>query len=218
MEKTLPYISAYGNIEKCLDRIMDAQTPKVFSQDFLATYLNLTGGGARPVIKYLKNLGFLTDGGVPTELYHHFRAERSRGVAAVEALRIGYADLFEHHEYANRLNDDQLKDLIISVLQCASDDRRIPNILKSFNNVKKFADFDSNTNSHLAPDNHGLPDANPMSISTTNETPQQNHTDESKSVGLNLAYTVNLNLPESTNPEVFNAIFKSLKENLLKND
>jgi hypothetical protein len=57
MEKTLPYISAYGNIEKCLDRIIDAQTPKVFSQDFLATYLSLTGGGARPVIKYLKKCG-----------------------------------------------------------------------------------------------------------------------------------------------------------------
>jgi hypothetical protein len=32
---------------------------------------------------------------------------------------------------------------------------------------------------------------------------------------LKLSYTINLNLPESTNPDVFNAIFRSLKENLL---
>jgi hypothetical protein len=34
--------------------------------------------------------------------------------------------------------------------------------------------------------------------------------------GLNLSYTINLNLPETSDVEVFNAIFKSLKENLLK--
>ena len=36
-------------------------------------------------------------------------------------------------------------------------------------------------------------------------------------VGFNVSYTINLNLPETTNPDVFNAIFKSLKENLLEN-
>jgi hypothetical protein len=32
---------------------------------------------------------------------------------------------------------------------------------------------------------------------------------------LGLSYTVNLNLSETTDVEVFNAIFKALKENLL---
>ena len=39
---------------------------------------------------------------------------------------------------------------------------------------------------------------------------------ELENVGLNLAYTVSIVLPETTNPEVFNSIFRSLKENLLK--
>jgi hypothetical protein len=34
-------------------------------------------------------------------------------------------------------------------------------------------------------------------------------------IGMNLSYTINLNLPPSTDPEVFNAIFKALKEHLL---
>jgi hypothetical protein len=37
-------------------------------------------------------------------------------------------------------------------------------------------------------------------------------------VGLNLSYTINLNLPPTSDIAVFNAIFKSLKENLLRND
>jgi hypothetical protein len=34
--------------------------------------------------------------------------------------------------------------------------------------------------------------------------------------GLNLSYTINLNLPETSDVEVFNAIFRSLKDNLLR--
>lgn len=34
-------------------------------------------------------------------------------------------------------------------------------------------------------------------------------------LGFNLAYTINLNLPASTDQAVFNAIFRSLKEHLL---
>ena len=36
-------------------------------------------------------------------------------------------------------------------------------------------------------------------------------------VELKVGYTINLNLPETNDPEVFNAIFKALRENLLKN-
>jgi hypothetical protein len=40
----------------------------------------------------------------------------------------------------------------------------------------------------------------------------------SQTLGLNLAYTINLNLPATSDQAVFNAIFKSLKENLLSEE
>jgi len=40
--------------------------------------------------------------------------------------------------------------------------------------------------------------------------------DESVDGRLRLSYTINLNLPATTEIEVFNAIFKSLRENLLR--
>jgi hypothetical protein len=39
-----------------------------------------------------------------------------------------------------------------------------------------------------------------------------------KKIGFNLGYTINLNLPATSDPAVFNAIFKSLKEHLLRDD
>ena len=35
-------------------------------------------------------------------------------------------------------------------------------------------------------------------------------------VDLRVSYTINLNLPETTDPNVFNAIFTALRDNLLK--
>lgn len=214
MTKTLPYIDAYGNVSICLNKIIEAQTPTIFSQDFLSLVLEMTGGGARPVIKYMKNMGFLSDSGAPTDIYRNFRINSIRGRAAAEALRIGYADLFKRNEYIHDENDKKITEAIVSTLQCDTSDLRIKKILKCFNNVKIFADFEQ-----LIDVATTYTKTQPMQqIANQNQSENLNETFQSQNVGLNLAYTVNLNLPESTNPEVFNAIFKSLKENLLKND
>jgi hypothetical protein len=58
-DSKLPYLNAYGNVTKVLEKIQGAATPDRFSQDFLADTLGMKGGSARPVIPYLKRTGFL---------------------------------------------------------------------------------------------------------------------------------------------------------------
>ena len=50
----------------------------------------------------------------------------------------------------------------------------------------------------------------PTNASSAASMPNSDH------VELKVGYTINLNLPETSDPEVFNAIFKSLRDNLLK--
>ena len=77
--------------------------------------------------------------------------------------------------------------------------------------LKGFADFDVSTADivHEKPEN---PDTevnipvSPTSISNGDD----------GDIGLNLSYTINLVLPKTDDVAVFNAIFKSLRENLLK--
>jgi hypothetical protein len=66
MAEKLPYLAGYGNITKVLEKIKSAATPDRFTQDFLATKLSLKGGSARPVIPFLKRVGFLGPDGIPT--------------------------------------------------------------------------------------------------------------------------------------------------------
>lgn len=214
MTITLPYIASYGNVEKCLNKIIEAETPPTFSQDHLAKTFKMTGGGAMPVIKLLKRLGFLSENGAPTQIYRDFRINSTRGAAAAKALKIGYAELFKQNEYIYKETDEKLKEAIISTLQCDNTDSRIAKILRCFNIIKAFANFEQvSDETVMQTENHPLSRFNDNDQEENLRAPTKD-----QNIGLNLAYVVNLNLPESPNPEVFNAIFKSLKDNLLKND
>src|SRR4051812_14244302 len=100
MAESLPYVTASGNVTRVLEKIQPAATPDRFTQDFLATKLGMSGGSAKPVIPFLKRIGFLGTDGVPTDRYKRFRANATRGAATAEGLRHGYRVLYDMNEYA----------------------------------------------------------------------------------------------------------------------
>src|SRR3954454_1860468 len=87
MADKLPYVPNYGVITKVLEKIKSAATPERFTQDFLATKLGMKGGSNRPVIPFLKRIGFIGTDGAPTEIYKRFRNATNSGAAVAEALR-----------------------------------------------------------------------------------------------------------------------------------
>ena len=203
----VPYLQAYGNIKKALDKITNAAVPPKFTQDFLATTLDMPGGGARPVIKFLKRAGFLTSDGTPTDLYKQFKNPSLRGAAAAQGLRNAYSDLYVANEYVHNANDKDLKGLIIQVTGLEENSKLIPPMVASFKQLKAFADFDAATARGLeqqdGEDGNGAADQ------------RQGLQLASQQGSLRLGYTINLNLPATTDIAVFNAIFKSIREHLL---
>lgn len=204
-EKKLPYLNAYGNIAKALEKIQAASTPPRFTQDFLETRLAMSGGSATPVIPFLKRIGFIASDGSPTDLYKQFRGTASeRGAAAAEGLRRGYAPLYEINEYAHELSEPALKSLIVQVTGEEKDSATVTRIAKSFKAVEQYA-------SH---------EAEPEQEAMEGLEPRRPPEDEGSGSGapaprLGLNYTINLQLPATSDIAVFNAIFKSLREHLL---
>lgn len=199
---TVPYMSAYGNITKALNQIKTASVPDRFTQDFLATTLGMTGGGARPVISFLKRTGFLGSDGAPTELYKRFRNQAQSGAAAAEALRTGYAPLYKVNEFIHDANDPALKGVIVQVTGAEPNSGTVAAMTKSFKALKAFATFD------------GAPAENETPADST-DVGAGSGVGESAVGGIKLGYTINLNLPATSDIAVFNAIFKSLREHLL---
>ncbi len=202
----LPYVTGYGNITKALQRIQTAQTPPRFTQDFLATKLALKGGSARPVITFLKRTGFLASDGTPTSLYNRFRNQAQRGAAAAEALRRGYARLYEVNEYAHDLTDAELRGLVLQVSGLEESSSTFKAIIGSFNALKAFADFAVEQDQ---------PTEEVQPPPSEEAAPAEAAVSAPAGMGVNLGYTINLHLPPTSDIAVFNAIFRSLREHLL---
>ena len=201
-DHNIPYVAAYGNITKALQAIQKAQTPDRFTQDFLATKLGLKGGSARVVIPFLKRTGFLASDGTPTSLYKRFRNPSHTKAAAAEALRRGFASLYEINEYAHDLTDSDLKGVVVQATGLDDTASTIRSITGSFKALRAFADFDAATQ-----DDTDGQESGEGRFSAPEE-------ELAPPIGLNLGYTINIHLPATSDIAVYNAIFKSLREHL----
>jgi hypothetical protein len=207
-----PFMNSTGLIAKIFEKIQQAKVPERYTQDFQSTVLGYGSGSAKPFIPFLKRLGFLESDGRPTELYRRFRNADSSGAAMAEAMRTGYKDLFQRNEYAYNLTDEKLKNLVVEVTGKEPSDGSVTAITGSFKACKQLADFDA----EFVPseESHEADTVKPLERNRSIVT--KDAADKAlarRNIGF--SYTINLNLPETTDVEVFNAIFKALRENLL---
>ncbi len=205
----LPYVTAPGNIEKALNGIKSAATPERVNQDFVKTILQIPGGSGDQITSYLKKIGFANPDGTPSNIYKKFRNSATSGSAAAEALKTGYASLYARNEYMHQLPDEKLKGLIIEETGQSEDFSGVTLTLTAIKTLKKFAKWEdiSPTESETNQDTSSNKPANDFPPKIVFPSAKSN---------LNLSYTINLNLPATSDIAVFNAIFKSLKENILK--
>ncbi len=204
-----PFMNSTGLIGKIFEKIQQAKVPPRYTLDFQSTVLGFGSGSARPFIPFLKRLGFIQGDGTPTELYTRFRNADSSGAAMAEAMRIGFADIFQKNEFANDLTDDKLKNLVVEVTGKEPGDGTVGAIVGSFKACKQIADFDSADAVKKA-----AVEAPDISKSIVKFEPDRKQSGRDIRIG----YTININLPETTNVEVYNAIFASIKQNLLTDD
>jgi hypothetical protein len=198
----LPYTTSPGVLKRALDGVAVSEKPTVFNRDFVNTVLGLTGGASMPIIPIFKATGLVSQSGVPTELYSQFQTEGGRANAALQAQKNGFPELFKRNQYANRTDEKTLTDLIVSVTGLPRSERIVGYIRSTF---QLFQDIARNAREETV----SAP-SDPVTQVPVISLPKN----ESQN-SLGLIYNINVVLPETTNIEVYNAIFKSLKGNLL---
>jgi hypothetical protein len=205
----MTYVTAPGNVEKAFLGIKAAATPAQAGQDFVKSILKIPGGSGNQVAAFLKKIGFVRADGTPSDIYKRFRNPTTSGTAMMEALRIGYPALFQRNETWYTLGDEELRGLIVEETGQAHDSSVVSLALATIKGMKKFADLKAASKVTVIPHEEHR-DPPPHVPQLPPQLPQ--------GMGLNLGYTINLNLPATSDIAVFNAIFKSLKEHLLKNE
>ena len=205
--KNPPYITATGLLSKILDKIKVAATPDRFTQDYLATELGFGGGSARAFIPLAKRIGLIASDGTPTEIYKQFRSTNSATskAAIAKALKTGYADLYSRNEYAHSLSKADLEGLVIELTGLEKGHATIRAVVGTFEALKCYADYSAKPKGGEAE----------QTVVTENIVIPGGVSESEEDIKFNLSYTINIVLPKTDDIAVFNAIFRSLKDNLL---
>lgn len=202
------YLVATGKTADLLKAIQAAQAPPRFTQKFLET-LGFTSTNDRLIIAVLKALGFLSDTGEPLRRYHEFLdVSRSKQVLA-EAIRHAYADLFQIRTDAQTMTRGDVKNKMKTLSQGQVSDSVLDKMASTFKALAEQADF---------------------SVPSSNSTPEDVDGDEGDAARgdgggggeadalaiKGLVYNINIHLPESRDPAVYDALFRSLREHLTR--
>ena len=212
MAINLPYMVSSGTLTKILHKICDASIPENFNGDFLGTKLGFPGGNQKAFIPWAKKCKLLGEDGTPTQLYKNFRNPTYRGVSMASALKKGYEELYVRNEYAHDLSRPDFLKLVTDATGLAHDTSTVKAIVASFFNAKEFADFEST----LSKEEKSSQIENKTDSHSNEQVSDVIHKNSTKKqIDLGINYTINLVLPKTDDPAIYNAIFKSLKENLL---
>jgi len=200
------YVQVYGKLGDVFQHLAQGQAPEKFTVQYLKD-LGFASTNFRAVIPLLKALGFLSDEGVPTSRYLEYRnVALSRQVMGA-ALRDAYGDLFTIR--ANPAPTD--RKLIEGKFRSAHNvSANVAKLMAStFYALLDLADLTPAV--VPAPEDEKPlktppPPANDKGEGTPPPHPRHSPT---------LHYNIQIHLPATKDVEVFNAIFKSLKEHLL---
>lgn len=196
------YVLPTNRIPDLFGKIRDGQAPERFTHQLLKDW-GFSSTNDRAFVPLLKELGFLTVDGKPTHLYHDYRDHsRSKQVMA-QALREVYSDIFLIKEHPSSSDKTAVEGKFKSFHNASDNVAGL--MAKTFFALLALADLSSKK--------HSAPITTDMTQSQPEQAPPA--PSEGKIWGhTGLHYNIQIHLPATKDVEVYNAIFKSLREHL----
>lgn len=211
IQGNLPYITNHGRIKPVLEKMITAAKPDRLSQDYLDKIFGLPAGTYKAVLPILRRVGLIGADGTPTELYNKFRSDDTRALAAFLALKNGFPELFKRSEHVYAAPDAKLADTIAEATGLAKGDPTVGAIRGTF---RAFSSYLPDGFSSAQPEAQ-LPSVTSEQIRQEASAPSLPRSDGGQ-FPTGLSYHINIVLPETKDAEVYNLIFKSLRDNLLR--
>jgi len=201
MGKILPYCVTLSNISRYFEKIKQAEVPNKFDHAFLRNVLGFKSGNDRALITLLKKMEFLDATGIPLQRYKDFRVQKTSGKAMAEGIKKAYPEILQRDVNAGSLDENTIKEFVKGITELQENNSVIRLITKTFLELSKLADFAQEEK---------LENMEELKISPE-------HIKVGKSRGeIQFTYTIVLNLPSTTTQEIYDALFRSLKKNLLE--
>ncbi len=199
------YLTSTKNLAAILEALQNAQAPDRVTQKFIED-LGFKSPADRLIINLLKSLGLLSDTGNPLQAYHQFLDKSEGKRVLADGIRKAYADLFQLNKNAQNMSKADVQAKMKTLSQGQHGDAVLSKMATTFKAVAALADFTGQpSDMRIADDRNGEGEG----IIERGDTDVQN----GFKVG-GLVYNINLHLPESRDPAVYDALFRSFKEHL----
>jgi len=206
MALTNAYVQIYGQLKDVFQSISEGQAPDKFTRQHLKD-IGFGASNFRAVIPLLKALGFLSEDGTPTKRYQDYRNQALARRVMAEALREAYSDLFTIKSNPSTTDRDLIEGKFKSTFNATPLTAKL--MASTFFALLALADLSEQP----APKKEETVDAPPPKIekiekSENGAAPPQHRT--------SLHYNIQIHLPATKDIEVFNSIFRAIKEHLLE--
>lgn len=205
--ESYPYMISNNKIEPILAKIRSAARPQRVTAELLKKW-GFTASNDRAMTRVLKVLGFLDENGAPTPEYDRLRDPTDWKAVLGERVKSAYGDLYSIDENIHNASDDEVSGAIARVT--GKDEDLVSRYLATFRTLARLSQFDGaepiRTESEAKPRTE-RPVEPP--VSKPEVSMPVTHARSS------LHYNIQIHLPATNDVSVFNAIFKSLRENLL---
>ncbi len=210
MGEQLPYLVSPGTVDTGLEKVRAASEPAELTTTNVGEQLGLKGGAGANFVRLLKKLNLLGEGGRPTDLYRRFRGEKGRSQALAEGIRTAYAPLFRRVQRADNMGREDLAALVTEITGASADSKTVDLTVSTFQRLCKHAAFSDQT-----PNPESTSSPEPTSAPTVSPVLGGPAVRSAAAKPIMLAHNIHLNLPDTTDIRVFDAIFRSLRENIL---
>lgn len=198
---TSRYMTSTKNIPAIMKKVVDGTAPEKFTLSHLKG-IGFKSSNDQGILPLLKDLGFLTADGAPTPRYHEYRNKSRSGAVMADALREAYDEIFHINEKPTEADREAIVGKFKSFHN--GTDRTASEQARTFFSFLDLADLDKAI------------DKSKSTKPETVETKKPEGARQEEHVGIaGLRYNIEIHLPPTKDAEVYNAIFKSLKEHLL---
>lgn len=213
------YLTSQKNLDGIFTAIQAARAPQRFTQQFLVD-LGFSGNADRLVINVLKAIGFLDGAGVPTQRYFEFLDQTQAERVMAEGVMEAYADLFAVNTSAHEMSKTELKNKMRTLSQGQFTDSVLDKMAMTFLALAKHGDFKAANAAPVpahkeAVEGDGEKSADHGGGSLANGDDQLASSLYRGGLSIDgLVYNIQIQLPESRDPKVYDALFQSLKNHL----
>jgi len=194
-----PYMISNNKIGPILKKIEQAAKPPKFSHSLLKN-LGFSSSNDRAIIPLLRRLGFISEDGTPTEHYDELKDKTKSAYVLGQRIRALYSDLYAINTDIHNASDEEIKGSISRVT--GKDATTVNRYFLTFKALTGLAKFTS------------APIKKKEDVKEEQPKPEKlAQQGEINPAGFH--YNIQIHLPATTDISVYNAIFKSLKDNLL---